>query len=95
MKKLLTTVALTTLLAAPAFAQTTSASHTQSQARMAPAAQPGAALSDEADSAYASYIGSGFGEVIENGESIGRDPDPNVRLQLRRDADIKDSDGAD
>jgi hypothetical protein len=33
--------------------------------------------------------------VIENGQVLGRDPDPNVRLQLRRDADIKDSAGAD
>ncbi len=34
--------------------------------------------------------GIGTGIVVENGRIIGADPDPNVRLQLRREAQLSD-----
>lgn len=39
--------------------------------------------------AYAPGVASGI--VVADGEIIGRDPDPNVRLQLRRDALVNDN----
>jgi len=91
MKMLVTAVALATLLVSPALAQTQPRPAAGKPfARVAPAPQP--ALETEEDSAYASYIG--YGEVIENGVSVGRDPDPNVRLMLRRDQPGEQSGGS-
>lgn len=73
MKTFLTTVALAALAASPAFA----ASHKRaSQTGMAP---------DQAYSAYAAVPGRDV--VSVNGQIAGQDPDANVRLQLRRDAE--------
>ena len=90
MKKLAIMLALTTLAASPALAQNTTKRMTANHAYQAANAQN---LPDEALAAYAFYPGNDL--VIEDGVILGRDPDPNVRLQLRRDSDIKDSAGAD
>ena len=84
MKKLAIMLALTTLAISPALAQNATKSMTANHAYRASNAQT---LPDEALKAYAFYPGNDV--VIEDGEILGRDPDPNVRLQLRRDADIK------
>ncbi len=90
MKKLAIMLALTTLAASPAFAQNMTKRMTAKNAYQANNAQ---ILSDEALTAYAFYPGNDV--VIESGEVLGRDPDPNVRLQLRRDSNIKNSAGGD
>ena len=82
MKTLIATAALAAIIATPALAQT---------ARRAPAQQ------------YPSQYDQGYGrteaqpragnsgtEVYENGRYLGADPDPNVRLQLRLDAEHRD-----
>jgi hypothetical protein len=86
MKKLAIMLALTTLAASPALAQNTTKRMTANHAYQAANAQ---ILPDEALAAYALYPDNNL--VIEDGVILGRDPDPNVRLQLRRDSDIKDS----
>lgn len=70
MKFLMTTVALATLVASPAFA---AQKHT-AQNRTAAA------------SAYAS-VQDPYA-VVSDGRVVGRDPDANIRLQIRRDADL-------
>ena len=79
MKTLVATVALAAVIASPALAQT---------ARRAPVQQ------------YQSQFDQGYGRsesqprsgytVYENGEYLGADPDPNVRLQLRMDREHRD-----
>jgi opacity protein-like surface antigen len=73
MKMLLTTVALATLAASPAFA----ASHRHTVHR--------AVASSQGYGAYASTLGRDT--VVVDGSIVGRDPDAGIRLQLRRDAD--------
>jgi hypothetical protein len=90
MKKLAIMLALTTLAASPALAQNTTKRMAANHAYQASNAQ---ILPDEALAAYAFYPSNDV--VIENGEILGRDPDPNVRLQLRRDSNIKNSAGSD
>jgi len=90
MKKLAIMLALTTLAASPALAQNIQKPATANHAYQTSAAQ---VPPHEGWMAYAFYPDNDV--VIENGQVLGRDPDPNVRLQLRRDADIKDSAGAD
>jgi hypothetical protein len=89
MKKFMIAAALTAFAASPAVAQQSPWTAWQapaqynapSQAYMyAPAqayAQPGMS---------AGFAGSAPDVVIENGMIVGQDPDANVRLQLRRDA---------
>jgi hypothetical protein len=69
MKLLITTLALATLVAAPAFAA--SPEHASSKR-------------SAADYSYA-YAPDSY-TVVSGGNVVGRDPDPNVRLQLQRDA---------
>ena len=75
MKKLVTTFALTTLLASPAFA----------------AQKNGQSVSNEAQAAYASanwsYIAPSSTDVVVSGKIVGRDPDPAIRLALMREGD--------
>jgi hypothetical protein len=74
MKKLVTALVLATLAATPAFAA--KKRHTISpQAAAAQAYAP-----DDQN-----YHGVDQYTVIVNGRIVGRDPDPNVRLMLRRD----------
>ena len=74
MKKLVTALILTTLVATPAFA----AKKRQTISPQAAAAQ----ASVPYDQTYPTADGY---TVIVNGRIIGRDPDPNVRLMLIRD----------
>lgn len=90
MKKLAIVLALTALAASPALA-TNVPKHLA--ANHAYQTNNGQVIPEEGWMAYAYYPGSDV--VIEDGQILGRDPDPNVRLQLRRDSDIKNSGGAD
>jgi len=73
MKFLMTTVALATFAASPAFAAPTKhLAH-----RMT------------ADQAYAAYPVQDPDAVVVNGQVVGRDPDANVRLSLRRDPGLQ------
>lgn len=84
MLKFVTVAGLTALLTASAFAQ--SQPQTRSNARVSPQPQSTAATVQEDDESYEAFAAApGFGDVIEGGVLLGRDPDPNVRLQLRRD----------
>ena len=82
MKTIIATAVLAAVIASPALAQT---------ARRAPAQQP----SMQSEPSYgrveaqprAAIPGS---EVYEGGRYLGADPDPNVRLQLRLDAEHRD-----
>jgi hypothetical protein len=79
MKKLVLAAALATLVATPAFAQyqSTYAPHHVSMDRLAgirAQAQPSMRSDD----------------VYVNGQYVGADPDPNVRLELRRDLPAND-----
>jgi hypothetical protein len=84
MKKLIVTLAFATLLATPAFE-----AYARQQGRAA-----NATPHQGARAAYAQDLGSAqaFQQdpslVVVNGRYIGRDPDPNVRLELTRDADM-------
>lgn len=93
MKILVTAAALATLLASPVFAQIQSrqAPAYQSVARVAPAPQP--VQDTEEEYAYAASVG--FGEAIVDGMSVGRDPDPNVRLMFQRDYDANEYGGGE
>jgi hypothetical protein len=70
-KALVATLALASLLASPAVARTLSKHHEQ----LLPDHALGGSLKIIQDPNV----------VIEDGRVIGRDPDPNVRLQMRRD----------
>jgi len=86
-KILVASVALATLIASPALAQTTNR-----QARQAAPAQSFAQPWQAPDQAYAQQprrnipqrSGNPYG-VYENGQIIGADPDPRVRSELLRD----------
>jgi hypothetical protein len=95
MKKLILTAALATLLASPAFEV-----FAREQGRAAAGAthQQGAraAYAQDRNAAFAQDPGVGPrfsrdpAEVVVNGRYIGRDPDPNIRLELLRDADMSE-----
>jgi opacity protein-like surface antigen len=82
MKKIIVSAALSALLASPAFAQATpmqtQAPYYSSQ-RAVHGGHAGYAQYGNTRPAYAA------GVVIEGNHVLGQDPDPNVRLQLRRD----------
>jgi hypothetical protein len=73
MKKLVIAFVMATLVASPAFAKKRHAISPEAAAAQA------YAPSDSDISTVDSYT------VIVNGQIVGRDPDPNVRLMLRRD----------
>jgi hypothetical protein len=75
----LSSAAAIALIATPTFAQNYPPSQTQSGGYFMQQAQP------DARGAYGQSFGN-FGPhvVIEGGQVIGADPDPNVRLELRR-----------
>ena len=73
MKKLLTAFVLATLVASPAFAKKSHAISPEAAAAQAYAPY------DQNYPVVDQYT------VIVNGQIVGRDPDPNVRLMLRRD----------
>ncbi len=82
MKTLVVAVALAAAVASPALAQTPS--------RRAPVQQ----YPSQFDQSYgrteqprSNYTGH---DVYENGRYLGADPDPNVRLELRRDFEHRD-----
>jgi opacity protein-like surface antigen len=101
MKKTILSAVLTAVLASPAFAQATPMlTQPQPQAYSSQRVQPQAYSSQRiyrsGNGAYAQYgsdayaqQGYGAGVVIEGGRIKGQDPDPNVRLELRRD-DVSD-----
>jgi hypothetical protein len=80
MKKLLLALALTTAAAFPAYA----AKH--SSHSMSSETQSGYAMSPEAQNAYAMQDPD---TVVVNGDVVGRDPDPTIRLNLRRDPGLE------
>lgn len=99
MKKILISTALI-LLASPAFAQSYSAGYGTGNVINMPAAAPGGFAAAPETRAYAysprggarmrgvraeSISPSDPDTVYVNGEYVGRDPDPNVRLEMRRD----------
>ena len=73
MKKIVIAFVMATLVASPAFAKKRHAISPEAAASQA------YAPSDSDISTVDSYT------VIVNGQIVGRDPDPNVRLMLRRD----------
>ena len=82
MKTLLATVALAAVVASPALAQTTRRAPVQqypSQFEQTYGRSEG-----QPRSANPSY------DVYERGQYLGSDPDPNVRLELRRDFEHRD-----
>ena len=84
MKTLVATVALAAVIASPAFAQTAT--------RRAPAVQQ---YPSQYDQPYGRAEGTPrasnqANSVYENGQYLGADPDPNVRLELRRDYEHRD-----
>jgi hypothetical protein len=79
MKTLVATVALAAVIASPALAQT---------ARRAPAQQYQS--QSQYDQGYGRAEGQPRPGYYENGENVGTDPDPNVRLQLRMDHEHHD-----
>jgi hypothetical protein len=83
MKTLVATVALAAVIASPAFAQT----------RRAPAAvqqYPSQVDQTYGRSENSPRSGNQANSVYENGQYLGADPDPNVRLELRRDFEHRD-----
>ncbi|HEY0224659.1 MAG TPA: hypothetical protein VGC38_09110 [Pseudolabrys sp.] len=72
-KLLLTTAALIALAASPAFAKT---HHSQAMDAQASA---------ESSSDEPGYLASSPNAVIDDGQVVGVDPDPNIRFQLLRD----------
>ena len=94
MKKTILSAVLTAVLASPAFAQATPMlTQPPPQAYSSQRIQPGryegyrngsGAYAQYRNDAYAQQ-GYGAGVVIEGGRIVGQDPDPNVRLELRRD----------
>jgi hypothetical protein len=81
MKKLLTTAALATLVASPAFAA--SYKHAGQTATTPSNYSAYASARVFGHNAYASVLDRDT--VAAGGEIVGRDPDAGIRLQLRRD----------
>ena len=86
MKKIILSAALTAALASPAFSQATPML-TQPQAYSGQRVQPGhyAQQRGTVQRGYAQEPAYASGAVVNGGEIVGQDPDPNVRLELRRD----------
>jgi hypothetical protein len=86
MKKIILSAALTAVLASPAFAQATPML-TQPQAYSSQRIQPGhyAQQRGYVRQGYVQEPAYGSSVVVNGGEIVGQDPDPNVRLELRRD----------
>jgi hypothetical protein len=82
MNRFLTAAALATLLVSPALAQQAGPSERPDAITYPMPPQSASGLEAPGSSAYAS---SGVGVVVVDGIAVGADPDPNVRLQLRRD----------
>ena len=101
MKKFLMSTALSVVLASPAFAQSYSAGYGTGNVINQPALEHGGFAAAPSEDAYAyqpsrasarrmharaeSISPTDPDTVYESGEYVGRDPDPNVRLELRRD----------
>ena len=84
MKTLLATAALAAVIASPAFAQTGTRSRVQAAEHPSQYDQPvGRARSSAA-------FGGRPITVYDNNHYLGADPDPNVRLDLRRDFEGRD-----
>ena len=82
MKKiLLATFALATIAASPAFAQTADNNHMTRSQRIAAHAR---AAGSDAYGQYYSEYNDPYAVIVGN-RVVGRDPDPNIRLELRRD----------
>jgi len=81
MKTIIATAVLAAVIASPALAQT--ARHAPAQ----PSAQPEQSYGRVEAQPRTAVPGS---EVYEGGRYLGADPDPNVRLQLRLDAEHRD-----
>lgn len=81
MKKIIVSAALSALLASPAFAQATPM---QSQAPYY-ASQRAMHGHHLGYAQHGNVRGYAAGTVIEGNHVPGQDPDPNIRLQLRRD----------
>ena len=81
MKKMILSVALAALATGPALAQATPMLR-----QTAPAYTSPRAFHDGYAARYNSYAQFGNGPVVvESNHIVGQDPDPNVRLQLKRD----------
>jgi len=74
----LSSVALATLLVSGAAYAQTSESHIQQNRT------PGMADDSWETGEYGPRVRVQPGDVVEDGEVVGRDPDPNIRSQLRR-----------
>ena len=101
MKKILVSAAFAVMLASPAFAQSYSPGYGTGNLVTLPAAGGGAPVAfSSANSAYASAPRTSErlrgiraeatsvndpDTVYVDGQYVGRDPDPNVRLELRKD----------
>src|SRR5688572_552128 len=94
MKKIILSAALTAALASPAFSQATPMPTPPPAAYSSQRVQSGlyggyrngsGAYAQYRNDAYAQQGYYGTGVVIEGGRIVGQDPDPNVRLELRRD----------
>jgi hypothetical protein len=93
MKKLIVTLALASLLGTPAFEafareQGRTAATPHHGARAAFAQDRGAAFAQ--DPITARRFTQDPAVVVVNGRVIGRDPDPNIRFELMRDADLSE-----
>jgi hypothetical protein len=82
MKKLVMGVALAMLVATPAFAASS-----KQQAR---AATDGARAAFAQDADIVTSAVRDPATVVVNGRIIGRDPDPRIRFELMRDADVSE-----
>jgi|SRR5689334_12974173 hypothetical protein len=101
MRKLLVATGLAVIITSPALAQSYSAGYGTGNVVNLPALEHGGfAPRDNGESAFAAASGRESGRhvrayrgqsaadadtVYESGQYVGRDPDPNVRLELRRD----------
>ena len=100
MRKLLIATGLAAMIASPALAQSYSAGYGTGNVVNQPALEHGGfAPRDNGESAFAAaprrgsrhvralqgQSASDAETVYESGQYVGRDPDPNVRLELRRD----------
>ena len=84
MKTLLATAALAAVIASPAFAQTGTRSRVQAAEHPSQYDQPVGRAEAQPRSAAQGTT------VYDNNHYLGADPDPNVRLDLRRDFEGRD-----
>jgi hypothetical protein len=71
---------VTLVTATSAYAQTSEPDYAQAYQRRAPAYADDSCQTGE----YGPPVRVQPGDVIEDGEIVGRDPDPNIRTQLER-----------